>query len=149
MIKGGKWADVSAGLAALKYARPGSTAQTNPTLEALVKAWLHSESQFQDVAATSLRGIGAPAVPAIAVHLRKGDADTRRRAAALLGEIASPAATRALVGIVSSDDAALAWIADRALARAHKTRPLLRLHSTPEKRAQAAKAWARHAMPRR
>ena len=55
----------------------------------------------------------------------------------------------ALVGVVASNDQALAWIADRALARAIRTRPLLRFRSTPEERAKASRDWADHFRGRR
>jgi HEAT repeat protein len=150
-IRGGEWADMYFGLAALRYARPGPAGRGDPALDALVKAWRDPESQFQDVAATSLRAIGPAAVPSLLRDLREGGPDTRRRAAALLGEIGrglgGADAWRALVGAVASDDEALAWIADRALARALKTRPLVRVRSTPEERAGAARAWAARLFP--
>ncbi|MHC4248424.1 MAG: HEAT repeat domain-containing protein [Planctomycetota bacterium] len=150
-IGGGEWADMYFGLAALRYARPGPAGRGDPALDALVKAWRDPESQFQDVAAKSLRAIGPAAVPSLLRDLREGGPDTRRRAAALLGEIGrglgGADAWRALVGAVASDDEALAWIADRALARALKTRPLVRLRSRPEERAGAARAWAARLFP--
>jgi len=152
-IDGGEWADMYFGLGALKYARPGPGDPDNPIFRALIKAWRDPESQFQDVAAESLRAMGPGPIPALVVLLREGDVDTRRRTAALLGELAggvgAPAALRALVGAVASDDQALAWIADRALARALRTRPLLRFRSTPEERAGASRNWAGHFRTRR
>jgi len=152
-IDGGEWADMYFGLRALKYARPSPADREGPIFGTLVKAWRDPESQFQDIAAESLRAMGSASIPALVVLLREGDIDTRRRTAKLLGEIAGdaggPTALRGLAGAIASDDQALAWIADRALARALGTRPLLRFRSTPEERAKASRNWAGSAPTRR
>jgi HEAT repeat protein len=151
-VRDGEWADGYFGLAALRHARPGALGPDSPTLATLVKAWRDPESQFQDVAATSLRTIGPAALAPLLADLRGGDLDTRRRAAALAGDIArgmgGADAWRALAGAVGSEDDAIAWIADRALARALQRKPLLRLRSSTRERADAARAWAGVLRPR-
>ncbi len=151
-IRDGEWADGYFGLAALRHARPGGLGPGSPALATLVKAWRDPESQFQDVATTSLRTIGPAALPPLLDDLRGGDLDTKRRAAALVGEIArgisGADAWRALAEAVATDDGALAWIADRALARALRKKPLLRLRSSGEERADAARVWGSLLRPR-
>jgi HEAT repeat protein len=133
----GTWAAKYFAVHALRYA------PTEEALTAVVEKWRDPESPFQEVAERTLAAAGEAAVPRVAALLGGADRDARRRAAVLLGKIGGEGASRALVGALASDDAVLAWLAERALAGGEEEEPALAPDSSPAERRKAHEAWSR------